>query len=116
MVLTPRLFLQTAIKSWGDNKIHVALDWAIPKTKGKAQWSLWTSAEDRVAKNFKKNFKLVVQRIGSKYQEFTPHMLISDGSRYCFRQVQDRMVNICGKYSCQPSVTSCAVANPLATV
>ena len=97
-LLTVCLFSQTAIKSWGDNKIRVSLDWALPETSGKVRWSFWTSAEDRVAKTFKENFQLAFQRLGASHQVFTPHFLLSDGTHYCFRTVSGKQINICGKH------------------
>jgi len=91
------VMLKTALTSWNDNTVRVSLDWALPETKGKVRWSLWTSAEDRVAKTFKENFQLAFQRLGAKHQVFTPHFQISDGSRYCFRPgADDKTINICG--------------------
>jgi len=90
--------LQAAMKTWGDNTIRASLTWSIPKTDAKVRWSLWTSAEDRTATNFKENFQLAFQRIGAKHQLFTPHFVISDGSDYCLRPAfaSQKLINICG--------------------
>jgi len=102
--------LKTAIQSWGDNTIRVSLDWALPETRGKVRWSLWTSAEDRVAKTFKENFQLAFQRLGASRQVFTPHFQISDGSHYCFRQTGTGTINICGD-TCTYGGLYCAISS-----
>merc|ERR1712032_1288421 len=103
--------LKTAIQSWGDNTIRVSLDWSLPETRGKVRWSLWTSSEDRVAKNFKENFQLAFQRLGASHQVFTPHFLLSDGSHFCFRKTGNgQQINICGN-SCLYGGLYCAVSS-----
>lgn len=103
--------LKLALKTWGDNTVRAALSWSIPQTTGKVRWSLWTSAEDKVAKKFKEHFQLAFQKLGAQHQTFTPHFVITEGSKFCLRKGADsRIINICGS-ACIYNGVYCAVSH-----
>ena len=91
------MLLQSAMQTWDDNTIRASLSWSIPQTTGKVRWSLWTSAEDLVAKDFKEHFQLAFQKVGAQHQTFTPHFVITEGSKFCLRPgAGSKLINICG--------------------